>query len=307
VLALKNKLEERVIGQSHALEAVEQRIQTARVQMVDPRRPIGVFMLVGPSGVGKTETAMALADVLYGGDKNMVVINMSEYQESHTVSSLKGSPPGYVGYGEGGVLTEAVRRRPYSVVLLDEVEKAHNDVMELFYQVFDKGVLEDSEGREIDFKNTIIILTSNVGTDLVARLCAAPDTRPDPATLAESLRPELLKVFKPAFLGRMVVVPYYPLADDVIRQIIKLQLSRIADRFRQNHKAEFVYDDAVIEAVRNRCREVESGARNVDSILTGKLLPEISRQILGRMAEGLPMKQAKVSVDGSGNFQYQIE
>jgi type VI secretion system protein VasG len=307
VLALKGKLEERVIGQSHALEAVEQRIQTARVQMVDPRRPIGVFMMVGPSGVGKTETAMALADILYGGDKNMVVINMSEYQESHTVSSLKGSPPGYVGYGEGGVLTEAVRRRPYSVVLLDEVEKAHNDVMELFYQVFDKGVLEDSEGREIDFKNTIIILTSNVGTDLVQRLCAAPDTRPDPIALAEALRPELLKVFKPAFLGRMVVVPYYPLADDVIRQIIKLQLGRIADRFRQNHKAEFVYDDAVIEAVRNRCREVESGARNVDSILTGKLLPEISRQILGRMAEGLPMTQAKVSVDGAGNFQYQIE
>ena len=307
VLALKGKLEERVIGQSHALEAVEQRIQTARVQMVDPRRPIGVFMMVGPSGVGKTETAMALADILYGGDKNMVVINMSEYQESHTVSSLKGSPPGYVGYGEGGVLTEAVRRRPYSVVLLDEVEKAHNDVMELFYQVFDKGVLEDSEGREIDFKNTIIILTSNVGTDLVQRICAVPDTRPDPTALAEALRPELLKVFKPAFLGRMVVVPYYPLADDVIRQIIKLQLSRIADRFRQNHRAEFVYDDAVIEAVRNRCREVESGARNVDSILTGKLLPEISRQILGRMAEGLPMSQAKVSVDASGNFQYQIE
>lgn len=307
VLALKNKLEERVIGQSHALEAVEQRIQTARVQMVDPRRPIGVFMMVGPSGVGKTETAMALADVLYGGDKNMVVINMSEYQESHTVSSLKGSPPGYVGYGEGGVLTEAVRRRPYSVVLLDEVEKAHNDVMELFYQVFDKGVLEDSEGREIDFKNTIIILTSNVGTDLVARLCAAPDTRPDPATLAESLRPELLKVFKPAFLGRMVVVPYYPLADDVIRQIIKLQLSRIAERFKQNHRAEFVYDDAVIEAVRNRCREVESGARNVDSILTGKLLPEISRQILGRMAEGLPMTKARVSVGQNGEFAYSIE
>jgi type VI secretion system protein VasG len=307
VLALKDKLEERVIGQTHALEAIAQRIQTARVQMVDPRRPIGVFMMVGPSGVGKTETAMALADILYGGDKNMVVINMSEYQESHTVSSLKGSPPGYVGYGEGGVLTEAVRRKPYSVVLLDEVEKAHNDVMELFYQVFDKGVLEDAEGREIDFKNTIIILTSNVGTDLVARLCAAPDTRPDPETLRESLRPELLKVFKPAFLGRMAVVPYYPLADDVLRQIIKLQLGRIADRFRQNHKAEFAYDDAVIEAVRGRCREVESGARNVDHILTGKLLPEISRQILGRMAEGQPLNRVQVSVDGGGAFQYAID
>jgi type VI secretion system protein VasG len=307
VLSLRDKLEERVIGQSHALEAIAQRIQTARVNMVDPRRPQGVFMMVGPSGVGKTETAMALADILYGGDKNMVVINMSEYQESHTVSSLKGSPPGYVGFGEGGVLTEAVRRKPYSVVLLDEVEKAHNDVMELFYQVFDKGVLEDSEGREIDFKNTIIILTSNVGTDLVARLCAAPDTRPDPTTLAESLRPELLKVFKPAFLGRMVVVPYYPLADDVLRQIIKLQLSRIADRFRQNHRAEFVWDDTVIEAVRSRCREVESGARNVDHILTGKLLPEISRQILGRMAEGLPIGRAHVGVSPQSEFVYRIE
>jgi type VI secretion system protein VasG len=248
-----------------------------------------------------------LADILYGGEKNMVTINMSEYQEAHTVSSLKGSPPGYVGYGEGGVLTEAVRRKPYSVVLLDEIEKAHNDVMELFYQVFDKGVLEDAEGREIDFKNTIIILTSNVGTDLVARLCAAPDTRPDPATLAESLRPELLKVFKPAFLGRMAVVPYYPLADDVLRQIIRLQLGRIADRFRQNHKAEFVYDDAVIEAVRSRCREVESGARNVDHILTGKLLPEISRQILGKMAEGQAMNRIRVFVGSDGGFQYQIE
>jgi type VI secretion system protein VasG len=307
VLTLRDKLAERIIGQSHALEAIAQRIQTARVNMVDPRRPQGVFMMVGPSGVGKTETAMALADILYGGDRNMVVINMSEYQESHTVSSLKGSPPGYVGFGEGGVLTEAVRRRPYSVVLLDEVEKAHNDVMELFYQVFDKGVLEDSEGREIDFKNTIIILTSNVGTDLVARLCAAPDTRPDPKALGESLRPELLKVFKPAFLGRMVVVPYYPLADDVLRQIVKLQLGRIADRFRQNHKAEFAWDDTVIEAVRGRCREVESGARNVDHILTGQLLPEISRQILGRMAEGQPITRVHVAVDGQGAFAYRIE
>ena len=307
VLSLREKLAERIIGQSHGLEAIAQRIQTARVNMVDPRRPQGVFMFVGPSGVGKTETAMALADILYGGDKNMVVINMSEYQESHTVSSLKGSPPGYVGFGEGGVLTEAVRRRPYSVVLLDEVEKAHNDVMELFYQVFDKGVLEDSEGREIDFKNTIIILTSNVGTDLVARLCAAPDTRPDPTTLAESLRPELLKVFKPAFLGRMAVVPYYPLADDVLRQIVKLQLGRIADRFRANHKGEFAWDDSVIEAVRSRCREVESGARNVDAILTGKLLPEVSRQILGRMAEGQPVSKVHVSVGSSGEFAYKIE
>jgi type VI secretion system protein VasG len=307
VLTLKNKLEERIIGQSHGLEVIEKRIQTARVQMVDPRRPIGVFMMVGPSGVGKTETAMALADILYGGEKNMVIINMSEYQEAHTVSSLKGSPPGYVGYGEGGVLTEAVRRRPYSVVLLDEIEKAHSDVIELFYQVFDKGVLEDSEGREIDFKNTVIILTSNVGTDLVMRLCAAPDTLPEPAELAAALRPELVKAFKPAFLGRMVVVPYYPLGDDVLRKIIRLQLSRIADRFKQNHRAVFAYDDALIEAVRSRCREVESGARNVDSILTGHLLPEISRELLGRMAEGLPITKVHVSVDEQGAFKYQID
>jgi type VI secretion system protein VasG len=232
---------------------------------------------------------------------------MSEYQEAHTVSSLKGSPPGYVGYGEGGVLTEAVRRRPYSVVLLDEIEKAHPDVIELFYQVFDKGTLEDGEGREIDFKNTVIILTSNVGTDLVMRLCGSEDTKPEPAQLAEALRPELVKAFKPAFLGRMVVVPYYPLGDDVLRRIIKLQLGRIADRFKQNHRAVFAYDDDVIEAVRGRCREVESGARNVDSILTGHLLPEISRELLGRMAEGLPITRVHVSVDGAGAFQYKIE
>lgn len=307
VLGLREKLEQRIIGQSHALEVISRRIQTARANMVDPRRPVGVFLMVGPSGVGKTETAMALADILYGGEKNMVVINMSEYQEAHTVSSLKGSPPGYVGYGEGGVLTEAVRRKPYSVVLLDEIEKAHPDVIELFYQVFDKGVLEDAEGREIDFKNTVIILTSNVGTDLVMRLCADPQTRPDPEALATALRPELIKAFKPAFLGRTVVVPYYPLSDDVLRQIIRLQLGRIAARFQENHRADFTYDDAVVEAIRSRCREVESGARNVDHILTGTLLPEVSREILVRMAEGRPISKVAVSVDGNGGFCYQID
>jgi len=307
VLGLREKLEQRIIGQSHALEVISRRIQTARANMVDPRRPVGVFLMVGPSGVGKTETAMALADILYGGEKNMVVINMSEYQEAHTVSSLKGSPPGYVGYGEGGVLTEAVRRKPYSVVLLDEIEKAHPDVIELFYQVFDKGVLEDAEGREIDFKNTLIILTSNVGTDLVMRLCADPETRPDPEALATALRPELIKAFKPAFLGRTVVVPYYPLSDDVLRQIIRLQLGRIAARFKENHRADFTYDDAVVEAIRSRCREVESGARNVDHILTGTLLPEVSREILVRMAEGRPINKVAVSVDGGGSFRYQID
>jgi type VI secretion system protein VasG len=227
VLLLKDRLEQRVLGQSHALESIAQRIRTARAGLTDPRRPVGVFLLVGPSGVGKTETALTLADTLYGGERNLVTINMSEYQEAHTVSSLKGSPPGYVGYGEGGVLTEAVRRKPYSVVLLDEVEKAHPDVMELFYQVFDKGMLEDGEGREIDFKNTVILLTSNTATDTIMKLCADPDTKPLPEPLVEAIRPELIKVFKPALLGRMVVVPYYPISDDVMREIIKLQLKRM--------------------------------------------------------------------------------
>lgn len=306
VMSLKERMEERIIGQSHALELIAQRIRTARANLTDPRRPIGVFMMVGPSGVGKTETAMALADILYGGERNMVVINMSEYQEAHTVSALKGSPPGYVGYGEGGVLTEAVRRKPYSVVLLDEIEKAHVDVMELFYQVFDKGVLEDSEGREIDFKNTVILLTSNVGTDTAMKLCADPETRPDPVALAESLRPDLLKVFQPAFLGRMMVVPYYPLADEVMRQIIRLQLGRIADRLKANHRAEFVYDDALVDAVASRCREVESGARNIDHILTRTLLPELSSEFLARMASGEPISKVHVSVDSAGAFAYQI-
>jgi type VI secretion system protein VasG len=306
VLSLKERMEERIIGQSHALEHIAQRIRTARANLVDPRRPIGVFLMVGPSGVGKTETALTLADILYGGERNMVIINMSEYQESHTVSGLKGSPPGYVGYGEGGVLTEAVRRKPYCVVLLDEIEKAHPDVMELFYQVFDKGTLEDSEGREIDFKNTIILLTSNVATDTVMKLCADPETRPDPLALAEAMRPELLKAFKPAFLGRMTVVPYYPLADDVMRQIIRLQLGRIADRLRENHRAEFVYDEALISAVAGRCNEVESGARNVDHILTRTLLPEVSREFLGRMAAGQAISRVSVSVDPAGSFCYEI-
>ena len=249
VLNLHEKLGERVLGQDHALESIAQRIRTSRAGLTDPKRPIGVFMLVGTSGVGKTETALALADTLYGGERNLISINMSEYQEAHTVSSLKGSPPGYVGYGEGGVLTEAVRRKPYSVVLLDEVEKAHPDVMELFFQVFDKGVLEDGEGREIDFKNCIILLTSNVGTDTIMKLCADPDTKPDPEGLVEAVRPELVKAFKPALLGRMFTVPYYPISDDILRLIIKLQLGKIKNRIFENHKAQFSYDDAVIETV----------------------------------------------------------
>lgn len=306
VLSLHDRLAERVIGQDHGLQAIAQRIRTARANLVDPRRPIGVFLLVGPSGVGKTETALALADTLYGGERNMVTINMSEYQEAHTVSSLKGSPPGYVGYGEGGVLTEAVRRKPYSVVLLDEVEKAHPDVMELFFQVFDKGTLEDGEGREIDFKNTVILLTSNAGTDTVMKLCADPETRPDPFALADALRPDLLKFFKPAFLGRLIVVPYYPITDEVMREIIKLQLSRIRKRVEENHRAHFRYDDTLISAIANRCKEVESGARNVDHILTRTLLPEISQEVLSRMAAGGAITDVHITVGEKGEFVYHI-
>lgn len=307
VMSLRDILERRVIGQSQALDAIAQRIRTARANLTDPRRPVGVFLLVGPSGVGKTETALTLADTLYGGERNVVTINMSEYQEAHTVSSLKGSPPGYVGYGEGGVLTEAVRRKPYSVVLLDEVEKAHPDVMELFYQVFDKGQLEDGEGREIDFKNTVILLTSNTATDTIMKLCADPDTRPEPEGLVEAIRPELIKVFKPALLGRMVVVPYYPISDDVMRQIIRLQLGRIGKRLDENHGAEFSYDDVVVEEIAGRCKEVESGARNVDHILTRTLLPEMSGEFLSRMATGQNITRVHIGLaDGGGGFKYDI-
>jgi type VI secretion system protein VasG len=306
VLGLKERLGRRVLGQDHALEGITHRIQTSRARMEDPKRPIGVFLLVGPSGVGKTETALALADTLYGGERNLITINMSEYQEAHTVSSLKGSPPGYVGYGEGGVLTEAVRRKPYSVVLLDEVEKAHADVLELFFQVFDKGFMEDAEGRDIDFKNTVILLTSNVGTDAIMRLSADEETRPDPEKLVDCLRPELLKHFKPAFLGRLIVIPYYPIGDSVMRDIIRLQLGRIASRVRQNHRADFGYDDSLVEAIMSRCTEVDSGARNVDHILSRTVLPEMSREVLTRMAEGATLDRVRITSDPAGNFVYEV-
>lgn len=306
VLKLAETLQERVLGQNHALEAISQRIRTARAGLTDPKRPIGTFLLVGTSGVGKTETALALADTLYGGERNLISINMSEYQEAHTVSSLKGSPPGYVGYGEGGVLTEAVRRKPYSVVLLDEVEKAHPDVMELFFQVFDKGVLEDGEGREIDFKNCIILLTSNVGTDTIMKLCADPDTTPGPDGLVEAIKPELNLAFKPALLGRMVTVPFYPISDDIMRMIIKLQLGKIAKRISDNHGARFSYDDAVVETVAKRCTDVDSGARNVYNILTGTLLPEMSGEVLARMASGEGITRVHVGVKDE-QFEYSFE
>jgi type VI secretion system protein VasG len=304
VLNLKDLLAARVIGQSHALEAIAQRISTNRAGMDDPVKPVGVFMLVGPSGVGKTETALALADLFYGGERNLITINMSEYQEAHTVSSLKGSPPGYVGYGEGGVLTEAVRRRPYSVVLLDECEKAHPDVLELFYQVFDKGNMEDGEGREIDFKNTIIILTSNACTDLLMKLTADPETTPSPDGLAKALKPELNKLFKPAFMGRLVTVPYFPLRDEAMRNIVTLKLGKIQRRIRENHKIELTYDPAVVAEVAKRCTEVESGARNVDNILTNTMLPDVSRYLLTRMAEGKKPAAIHVEVTENGSFSY---
>ena len=304
VLSLQSVLGSRVIGQPYALDVIAQRISTSRALLDDPNKPIGVFMLVGPSGVGKTETALALSDLLYGGERNLITINMSEFQEAHTVSTLKGSPPGYVGYGEGGVLTEAVRRRPYSVVLLDEVEKAHPDVLELFYQVFDKGNMEDGEGREINFKNNIIILTTNACTDQMMKLCADPETAPSPQGLVQALKPELNKIFKPAFLGRMVVVPFYPVRDEAMKKIIVLKLEKIQRRIQENHRIELSYDQALVNEVANRCTEVESGARNVDNILTNTLLPEISRQILGRMAEGEPMERIHVSIGDSGTFVY---
>ena len=305
ILELKQRMEERIIGQPHALEAIAQRIRTARANLTDPRRPIGVFLFVGPSGVGKTETAVTLAELLYGGDQNMTVINMSEFKEEHKVSLLMGSPPGYVGYGEGGVLTEAVRRRPYSVVLLDEMEKAHPGVQDIFYQVFDKGSLRDGEGRDIDFKNTLILMTSNAGTDLIMKLCADPETCPDAAGLAEALHPELLKTFKPAFLGRVTLVPYFPLPDDVMRKIIELQLGRIARRVAENHRATFQYDPELVAGIASRCTEVESGARNVDHILTRTLLPEMSAEFLARMAAGEAIHSVHVSMS-DGAFRYQF-
>jgi type VI secretion system protein VasG len=307
VLQLADKLNERVIGQKHALEAIAQRIRTARADLVDPRRPIGVFMLVGPSGVGKTETAMALADLLYGGDRNMVIVNMSEYKEEAKISRLTGTSKGYVGYGEGGVLTNAVKAKPYSIVLLDEVEKANPSVQEIFYQVFDKGVLQNDDGEEINFKNTIVLLTSNVGTDTIMKYCSDPDAIPTPEQLGELLRPDLLKSFKPALLGRMVVVPYFPLGDTVLRKIIELQLKKIGGRLRENHKAKFEYDETVVTTVAGRCKEVESGARNVDHILTGSMLPAISQEVLTRMADGLPLHRVHVGVDAAGAFTYTID
>ena len=303
-LQLERHLGERVIGQEHALRALSHRIRTSKAGIEDPGKPVGVFLLVGPSGVGKTETALALSDLLYGGERNLITINMSEFQEAHTVSTLKGSPPGYVGYGVGGVLTEAVRRRPYSVVLLDEVEKAHPDVMELFFQVFDKGKMEDGEGREIDFKNNIIVLTTNAGTDAIMTLCADPDTMPEPAGLVAAIKPELDKRFQPALLGRTVIVPYFPIRDDALKQIIRLKLAKVQKRVWEAHQVTLDLDESLIDEIANRCTEVESGARNIDNILTNTLLPDLSTILLQSLVEGAPPEQILVGLAEDGSFSY---
>jgi type VI secretion system protein VasG len=306
VLKLQDALQARILGQPHAIAAVAQRVRTARANLDDPNKPKGVFLFAGPSGVGKTETALALADLLYGGERKLLTINMSEYQEAHSVSGLKGSPPGYVGYGQGGVLTEAVRRNPYSVVLLDEIEKAHPDVAELFFQVFDKGVMDDAEGREIDFRNTVIIATSNAGSAAIMQACLNKETPPAADQLEALLRPQLVKHFKPAFLGRLRVVPYYPIPDAVLAQIIALKLDRIGRRIQDQHHAEFSYDQALVDAVLARCTEVDSGARNVDHILNGSLLPEIAEAVLQRMSEGEAIAGIKVGASKQGQFRYTI-
>jgi type VI secretion system protein VasG len=306
VLNLADTLNQRVIGQRHALEIIARRIQTSRARLDNPNKPIGVFLLCGPSGVGKTETALALGEALYGGEQNVITINMSEFQEAHTVSTLKGAPPGYVGYGEGGVLTEAVRRRPYSVVLLDEVEKAHPDVHELFFQVFDKGWMEDGEGRRIDFKNTIILLTTNIGTELIVNMCKDPELLPEPEGIAKGLRDPLLKRFPAALLGRLVAIPYYPLSDAMLGDIARLQLARIAKRVAEHHKIPFAYDAEAVKLIVSRCTEVESGGRMIDAILTNTVLPAISREFLARTMAGSALAGVRLAVSG-GDFAYQFE
>ena len=305
VLRLAETLNKRIIGQGHAMEMIARRIQTSRAKLDNPNKPIGVFMLAGTSGVGKTESALALAEALYGGEQNIITINMSEFQEAHTVSTLKGAPPGYVGYGEGGILTEAVRRRPYSVVLLDEVEKAHTDVHEIFFQVFDKGWMEDGEGRYIDFKNTLILLTTNAGSEMITSMCKDPELLPDPEAMAKSLRDPLLQVFPAALLGRIVTIPYYPLSDSMLGEIVKLQLRRIQKRVEQNHKLPFTWTDEVVKLVVSRCTELESGGRMIDALLTNTVLPSISTEFLQRLMRGETLSKVHVVVDG-GEFGYEF-
>ncbi len=304
VLHLADILNRRIVGQSHGLKMIAKRIETNRAKLDNPMKPIGVFMLCGPSGVGKTETALALAETLYGGEQNIITINMSEFQEAHTVSTLKGAPPGYVGYGEGGRLTEAVRRRPYSVVLLDEIEKAHPDVHEIFFQVFDKGVMEDGNGRRIDFKNTLILLTTNVGTEIIMR-AAGSETPPDPEALAAALRPALLEVFPPALLGRIVTIPYYPLSPEMLGGIVRLQLGRIGKRIEDNHRAKFIADQSAVDHIVSLCHDPDSGGRVIDNVITNTILPALSREILQHSLAREEIHEAKVSAP-NGAFVYEV-
>jgi type VI secretion system protein VasG len=308
ILTLSDTMHERVIGQQQALDMISKRIMTSRADLLDPEKPVGVFLLVGPSGVGKTETALTLADLLYGGERNLITINMSEFQEAHTVSSLKGAPPGYVGYGTGGVLTEAVRRNPYSVVLLDECEKAHPDVMELFYQVFDKGMMDDGEGVSVNFRNTVILLTSNLATEEIVRSCQEGEDRPEAEELAEAIHPILVEHFKPALLGRMVVVPYYPLNSEEVARIVTLKLNKIRRRVRDNHGASFQWDSGVVEYVSARATQLDAGARAIDNILNNQLLPELSAEVLRKIASSTPFSEIKIGVAEEGNgFTYTFD
>ena len=306
IMDLANRLNKRVIGQKHALEAVAQSIQTSRAGLTDPGKPIGVFFMVGSSGVGKTETALALADILYGGENNVTTINMSEFKEEHKVSMLLGSPPGYVGYGEGGVLTEAVRRKPYSIVLLDEMEKAHPGVQDIFYNLFDKGTIKDGEGRDIDFRNTIIIMTSNAGEEHIRAICAQSEALPDPETLLDNFRPQLLNYFKPAFLGRATLIPYYPLNDEDLIEICKINMKRIEKRVFEHYGAKFSYHEDVLLHLVARSQEVDTGARNIENILTRSMLPELASECLSRIGSNQEITHINVSVDDDGKFGYEL-
>jgi type VI secretion system protein VasG len=299
-------LQQRVIGQPHALDLIAKRLMTARANLSDPNRPIAVLMLAGPSGVGKTETALALAEQLYGTESNLITINMSEFQEAHTVSTLKGAPPGYVGYGEGGVLTEAVRRRPYSVVLLDEIEKAHKDVHEIFFQVFDKGQMEDGSGRLINFRNCVIILTTNVGDDAIMNLCQDEDHLPEPAVLEEAARPAMMKVFPAALLGRINIIPYYPLGKKALNHIVDLKLNKIVKRVKENYHAEFRYTQELRDEIISRCNNVASGARLIDAIVNNDLLPELSAHFLECTMEEKQLVSATASAK-DGKFVFDFE
>jgi len=303
ILTFKETLSQRIKGQDNAIFAIDQGIRAAKAGLRDTDTPMGIFLLVGPSGVGKTETALGVADLLFGGERFMVSINMSEFQEKHTVSRLIGSPPGYVGYGEGGVLTEAVRQRPYSVVLLDEVEKADLEVMNLFYQVFDKGILSDGEGRNIDFKNTVLFLTSNLANDLITQACASEE-QPSLENLVEKIRPILSKHFKPALLARMEIVPFTPIKPEAMGDIVKIKLQQLAQRLQESQKIQFVYQDAVVEQIAQRCTEVETGARNIDHIINRTLLPRIASEVLVQMSEARLPETLEVGIDETGDFTY---